>query len=103
MSSDMNVESMQDSNKIIYNETEAERNRERERLLETEIESDQWSLRVRLISAVDLPPSIVPSVPLCPFFKFGLITESEADSASTSASTSASSCTSICNSSNSSQ
>ena len=36
-------------------------------------EEEQWSLRVRLLSAVDLPPSLSPTVPLCPFFKFGLV------------------------------
>ena len=34
---------------------------------------EQWSLRVRLLSAVDLPPSLSPTVPLCPWFKFGLV------------------------------
>ena len=29
-------------------------------------ELEQYSLRVRLLSAVDLPPSLSPSVPLCP-------------------------------------
>ena len=28
-------------------------------------EEEQWSLRVRLLSAVDLPPSLSPNVPLC--------------------------------------
>ena len=28
-------------------------------------EEEQWSLRVRLLSAVDLPPSLSPTVPLC--------------------------------------
>jgi len=32
---------------------------------ETEGEEEQWSLRVRLLSAVDLPPSLSPTVPLC--------------------------------------
>ena len=36
-------------------------------------EEEQWSLRVRLLSAVDLPPSLSPTVPLCPWFKFGLV------------------------------
>ena len=40
---------------------------------EEEEEEEQWSLRVRLLSAVDLPPSLSPSVPLCPWFKFGLV------------------------------
>ena len=38
-----------------------------------EEEEEQWSLRVRLLSAVDLPPSLSPNVPLCPMFKFGLV------------------------------
>jgi hypothetical protein len=38
-----------------------------------EEEEEQWSLRVRLLSAVDLPPSLSPTVPLCPWFKFGLV------------------------------
>lgn len=33
----------------------------------------QYSLRVRLLSAVDLPPSLSPTVPLCPWFMFGLV------------------------------
>ena len=36
-------------------------------------EAEQWSLRVRLLSAVDLPPSLSPAVPLCPWFKFGVV------------------------------
>ena len=32
---------------------------------ETEGEEEQWSLRVRLLSAMDLPPSLSPTVPLC--------------------------------------
>lgn len=36
-------------------------------------EDEQWSLRVRLLSAVDLPPSLSPSVPLCPWFTLGLV------------------------------
>jgi len=35
---------------------------------ETEGEEEQWSLRVRLLSAVDLPPSLSPTVPLCVSF-----------------------------------
>ena len=31
-------------------------------------EEEQWSLRVRLLSAVDLPPSLSPTVPLCVSF-----------------------------------
>ena len=37
---------------------------------ETEGEEEQWSLRVRLLSAVDLPPSLSPNVPLCVSFSF---------------------------------
>ena len=37
------------------------------------LEEEQWSLTVRLLSAVDLPPSLSPAVPLCPWFKFGLV------------------------------
>ena len=37
---------------------------------ETEGEEEQWSLRVRLLSAVDLPPSLSPTVPLCVSFSF---------------------------------
>lgn len=37
----------------------------------------RWSLSVRLTSAVDLPSSIIPSMPLCPLMKFGLITVTE--------------------------
>ena len=33
-------------------------------------EEEQWSLRVRLLSAVDLPPSLSPNVPLCVSFSF---------------------------------
>ncbi len=39
----------------------------------------RWSLSVRLNSAVDLPSSIIPSMPLCPLMKFGLITVTEED------------------------
>lgn len=39
----------------------------------TSSDEEQWSLRVRLLSAVDLPPSLSPAVPLCPWFKFGLV------------------------------
>jgi hypothetical protein len=38
-----------------------------------EEEEERWSLRVRLLSAVDLPPSLSPSVPLCPWFTLGLV------------------------------
>jgi hypothetical protein len=37
-------------------------------------EEEKWSIRVRIISAVDLPPSIVPSTPLCPLLKIGVLT-----------------------------
>ena len=37
---------------------------------ETEGEEEQWSLRVRLLSAVDLPPSLSPTVPLCVSFLY---------------------------------
>lgn len=35
-------------------------------------EDERYSLRVRLLSAVDLPPSLSPNVPLCPWFELGL-------------------------------
>lgn len=41
---------------------------------DSSVDSTSWSLNVRLNSVVDLPPSIVPTVPLCPQLKFGLIT-----------------------------
>ena len=41
-------------------------------------ELEQYSLRVRLLSAVDLPPSLSPSVPLCPWFRFGLVEDLDA-------------------------
>jgi hypothetical protein len=34
----------------------------------------KWSLNVKLNSVVDLPSCILPSVPLCPLLKFGLLT-----------------------------
>mmetsp|Transcript_11585 Transcript_11585/g.21665 ORF Transcript_11585/g.21665 Transcript_11585/m.21665 type:complete len:2225 (+) Transcript_11585:70-6744(+) len=34
----------------------------------------KWSLNVKLNSVVDLPTCILPSVPLCPLLKFGLVT-----------------------------
>ena len=39
-------------------------------------EHDKWAVRVRLISAVDLPSNLnaLPHIPLCPLFKFGLLT-----------------------------
>jgi len=36
--------------------------------------NDRWSLSIRINSVVDLPSSIIPSTPLCPLMKFGLIT-----------------------------
>lgn len=36
-------------------------------------DDERWSIRVRLLSAVDLPPSLSPEVPLCPWFAFGLV------------------------------
>ena len=36
-------------------------------------EEEQWSLRVRLLSAVDLPPSLSPTVPLCVSFSLVLL------------------------------
>jgi len=41
---------------------------------DSSVDSTSWSLNVRLNSVVDLPPSIVPTIPLCPQLKFGLIT-----------------------------
>ena len=40
-------------------------------------EEQQWSVRLRLLNAVDLPPSPSPSVPLCPWFQFGLVEDSK--------------------------
>lgn len=37
-------------------------------------DEESWTVRVSLISAVDLPLHIVPNMPLCPVVKFGLIT-----------------------------
>lgn len=34
---------------------------------------ESWSVRIRLISAVDLPPSLTPNAPLCPLLKFGIV------------------------------
>ena len=34
---------------------------------------ESWSVRIRLISAVDLPPSLTPHAPLCPLLKFGIV------------------------------
>ena len=41
---------------------------------ENDQEEEKWSIRVRVNSAVDLPPSIVPSRPLCPLLKLGILT-----------------------------
>lgn len=40
---------------------------------------DKWTVRVCLISAVDLPFNVVPNVPLCPILKFGLVRTPEAE------------------------
>ena len=40
---------------------------------------ERWSLSVRINSAVDLPSSIIPTMPLCPSMKFGLITVTQDD------------------------
>ena len=40
---------------------------------DTDDDDERWSIRVRLLSAVDLPPSLSPEVPLCPWFAFGLV------------------------------
>jgi hypothetical protein len=37
-------------------------------------EETKWSINVRLNSVVDLPSSILPSVPLCPLLKFSILT-----------------------------
>lgn len=37
-------------------------------------EDEMWTIRVSIISAVDLPLNLVPNMPLCPVLKFGLIT-----------------------------
>jgi len=36
-------------------------------------EKQKWSVRVSIISAVDMPNSLVPSTPLCPVLKLGLV------------------------------
>jgi len=36
-----------------------------------------WALKIRILSAVDLPSSISPSSPLCPLLKCGLVTDPE--------------------------
>ena len=45
-------------------------------------DEETWTVRVSLISAVDLPLHIVPNMPLCPVLKFGMVTfpADEADS-----------------------
>ena len=45
---------------------------------EDEEDDELWSIRVRLLSAVDLPPSLSPSVPLCPWFALGLVEDVDA-------------------------
>ena len=37
-------------------------------------DEELWTVRVSLISAVDLPLNVVPNMPLCPLLKFGLVT-----------------------------
>jgi len=39
--------------------------------------SDEWTLRLCVISATDLPFNIVPNMPLCPIIKMGLINLAE--------------------------
>jgi len=36
-------------------------------------DEERWTVRVSLISAVDLPLHVVPNMPLCPVLKFGII------------------------------
>lgn len=36
-------------------------------------DGEAWTVRVSLISAVDLPLHVVPNMPLCPVLKFGLV------------------------------
>lgn len=36
-------------------------------------DNSRWSLKLKVISAEDLPPYIVPSMPLCPFVKAGFV------------------------------
>ena len=38
---------------------------------------ENWALKVRLLSAVDLPPYLTPSSPLCPIVKLGIVTDPE--------------------------
>ena len=42
-------------------------------------DEEKWTVRVCLISAVDLPFNVVPNVPLCPILKFGLVRTPETD------------------------
>ena len=42
-------------------------------------DDQSYSLRLRLLSAVDLPPSLSPNVPLCPWFELGLVSTSAND------------------------
>jgi WD40 repeat protein len=61
----------------------AEEEEEMERIPEMEFSSDdestsnhhrqQWSVRVSVVSAIDLPLNILPNIPLCPVLKFGLV------------------------------
>jgi hypothetical protein len=44
-----------------------------------EEDEEKWTLRVCLISAVDLPFNVVPNIPLCPILKFGLVRTPEMD------------------------
>jgi hypothetical protein len=39
--------------------------------------NSSWALKIRILSAVDLPSSITPSSPLCPLLKCGLVTDPE--------------------------
>ena len=58
-------------------ETEAESLAECDRESDDEESSDDeetWTVRVALISAVDLPLNVIPNMPLCPVLKFGIIT-----------------------------
>ncbi len=36
------------------------------------MDKELWSVRVRFMSAVDLPPNLSPKLPLCPLFQFSL-------------------------------
>jgi len=43
------------------------------------LDERMWTVRVYLISIVDLPFNIVPNTPLCPVLKFGLVKTSDED------------------------